>query len=430
MRTKLLSLLGASLASAANLAPPAELWNHIRDASGLGELRGVTVELDRRGPSRTIRLQVADSVQGRYAWVTVPAPARGWSLSRRKAVEARISNRGGRPVEAALWVVGGRGWDAVMEFAKLAPGESRQFVCDLRSSFPDGTPKVDPSQISQVQVMLRSPRSGDAVEVRALRATGQASPWVRPTTRIDVPDMRSGRPAPGRRVPYVLEGRRKDSAYSALYLPEDWKPGIRCPVIAEYPGNVFYDPSCYSTGRPERCVIGYGMTKGRGAIWVGLPFVDSKAEAVVEYGWGDAGATADYALRALDEICRKFGGDQSNVVLTGFSRGAIACGYIGLRNDRIARLWKGMHTCQHFDGDGWGGAAMPDAVERARRFAGREIFHTDNSSELLRRIMIGAGIRAVYAESGLQAHSSAMFLDDRSSTLKLRGWFQTLVSGR
>jgi hypothetical protein len=32
-----------------------------------------------------------------------------------------------------------------------------------------------------------------------------------------------------------------------------------------------------------------------------------------------------------------FGGDASAVVLTGFSRGAIACGYLGMHDDETAK---------------------------------------------------------------------------------------------
>lgn len=421
----LLSFFAACSAQAADSAGPLDLWPHVRNVRGLGELRGVTADL---GPDRVLRLQVDGSAQSRYAWATVPAPNGGWPLARRRTVEAAIANRSSRTVEVALWAVGSGGWDAVMEFSKLAPGQARTFACDLRSTFPDGTPKVDPSRISRIQVMLRAAAPGDVVEVRSLQAAGEAPSWVRPATRLDVPDMTLEAPAPGRRVRFILSGDSPSSAYSVLHLPRDWTPGRLYPVIAEYPGNVFYDPACYSTGRPERCVIGYGISRGSGAIWVSLPFVDARSASIVENGWGDADATADYAVRALDEICRRFGGDPSRLFLTGFSRGAIACGYIGLRNDRIARLWKAMHTCQHFDGDGWTGASMPGALERAKRFAGRPFFHTDNSAALLRNIMQDAGIPAVYADSGLGAHSSAMFLDDRPSTLQLRRWFQELAA--
>ncbi|MCE9631735.1 MAG: hypothetical protein K8S94_13595 [Planctomycetia bacterium] len=54
-------------------------------------------------------------------------------------------------------------------------------------------------------------------------------------------------------------------------------------MIVEYPGNIFFTPVCHSTGRPEQCVIGYGMTRGAGAIWISLPFIDA-ADQVAENG--------------------------------------------------------------------------------------------------------------------------------------------------
>jgi hypothetical protein len=55
--------------------------------------------------------------------------------------------------------------------------------------------------------------------------------WVRPANRIDVPDMGEGEPVK------------------------------RYPVIAEYPGNIcFHAKACWSTGRPEQCQMGYGMS--------------------------------------------------------------------------------------------------------------------------------------------------------------------------
>jgi len=127
------------------------------------------------------------------------------------------------------------------------------------------------------------------------------------------------------------------------------------------------------------------------------------------------------------DVCTKFGGDRENVVLAGFSRGAIACGYIGLRNDRIAALWKGFHACQHYDGDGWNGATLPGAIERARRFRGKAVFQTDNSEETFRPVMDVMNTHVTWVQSGLGFHSTAMFLDDRPSTQQLREWFRQLV---
>lgn len=406
------------------------MWAHVRTVMELTDSRAMSAEWRGEGAGRVLSLAVTAPGRTNYAWCALPAPAGGWDLATRDRLEAEITNRGKTPMDVMLWVVGRRGWDAVGDYARLAPGEPRRFECRLRQTFPDGTPKIDPGQVKRVQVMVLKAIGGATVEVRGLAAGGTAPPWQRPAGRFDVPDMADGVPAPGRRVRYQLDGDEGTGIYGALYLPEDWKPGGCHPVIAEYPGNIFYTPGCYSTGRPEQCVIGYGMTRGKGAIWVSLPFVDREAGTIAEDGWGDADATAEYAVRAVETICREFGGDPSNLVLTGFSRGAIACGYIGLRNDRIARLWKGFHACQHYDGDGWRGATMPGAMERARRFVGRAIAHTDNHAEPFKALMHETRATTTFLQSGLGAHACAMFLDDRPSTRQLRDWYGELLRHR
>ena len=214
-----------------------------------------------------------------------------------------------------------------------------------------------------------------------------------------------------------------------MYLPRDWEPGDAYPLIIEYPGNIFFTPSCYSTGLPDQCAIGYGMTKGTGAIWVSLPFIDRAAGTIAENGWGNPADTADYAVDVVEQMGDSFGGDRRNVVLTGFSRGAIACGFIGLRNDRIASLWQAFHLCQHFDGDGWRGATMESAIGRAGRFRGVSVFHTDNSEEKVRPVTEAMNVPTTFVQSGLGAHSTAMFLDDRDSTKALRRWFIDVTGG-
>jgi hypothetical protein len=428
------ALLSATAPAGTEPSPsePAPLWSHVRGVADLGEVRDLRPEWDANVTGGTLRLVVTDASPNLwgYAWATVPAPKAGWNLARRAAVEAQITNRGTTPAEVMLWAVGDRGWDAVGDFATLAPGEERKFSCRLRASFPDGTPKLDPGQIKQVQVMLARAARGTALEVRALAAVGQEPAWIRPSGRLDVPAIEEGAPAAGRRVRHRLAGDANPGIYCNLYLPEDWKPGGTYPVIAEYPGNIFFRPACYSTGSPDQCVIGYGMTRGRGAIWVSLPFIDRQAGRIVENGWGVADDTADYAVRVMEEICSKFGGDRANAVLTGFSRGGIACGYIGLRNDRIAALWKGFHACQGYDGGGWNGATMPGAIERARRFAGRATFYTDSSPEKFPAVVQAMAVEATSVSSELRFHACAMFLDDRPATQQLRRWFNDLVGAR
>ena len=100
---------------------------------------------------------------------------------------------------------------------------------------------------------------------------------------------------------------------------------------------------------------------------------------------------------------------------------------IGLRHDQIASLWKGFHACQHYDGDGWNGATLQGALERATRFKGKAVFQTDNPPEKFQPLMDVMQTHVTWAKSGLGAHSTAMFLDDRQSTQQLRAWFWRLV---
>jgi len=119
-----------------------------------------------------------------------------------------------------------------------------------------------------------------ALEVRGLVATGEVAAWARPPGRLVVPDVEDRAPAPGRRVRYRLPGDEETGIYGVLQLPNDWRPGGRYPVIVEYPGNSYYVKDCYSTGLPDQCTMGFGMTKAQGAICLGLPFVDRRAGAL------------------------------------------------------------------------------------------------------------------------------------------------------
>ena len=364
-----------------------------------------------------------------YAWATFPAPPGGWDLSRRTVLAARVVNRGEEPAELILWAVGASGWDAVPAAARLAPGESCVLECPLRETFPDGTPKIDPGRVAALELLLRGrPRGPVALELSAIHAAGEEPAWVAPAGRVPVPEVTDGAPAPGRRVRVRLAGESQPALHAVLQLPEDWTPGRRWPLLVEYPGNLFHVPGCRSPGLPEQGVIAAGMTLGRGSICLGLPFVDRRWGRIAESGWGNPDETVAYALAMLAQVRDDWGADPANTVLTGFSRGALACGYIGLRDDRLSAWWKGFHACQHYDGDGWNGATWEGAMARARRFRGRSVFHTDNSAERFQPLMDAMGAPATFVKSGLGAHATAMFLDDRTSTRQVRGWYRDLVS--
>ena len=102
-------------------------------------------------------------------------------------------------------------------------------------------------------------------------------------------------------------------------------------------------------------------------IWVCLPFVNPETRQHALNWWGDPTATATYCRQAVGHICREYAGDQNAVILTGFSRGAIACSYIGLRDDETASLWRAMIAHSHYDGVRRWQYADSDPVSARRR---------------------------------------------------------------
>ncbi len=205
-----------------------------------------------------------------------------------------------------------------------------------------------------------------------------------------VPEMVDAQPAAGRRVKHQLDTYRDSKVYHALYLPTDWRAPskeneARYPVIVEYAGNR-YGPDRNGdicTGTPEGCKLGYGVSGERGIIWICLPYVNAKERRNQLTWWGDVGATVDYCKRAVRMVCDEFGGDPKRVVLTGFSRGAIACGYIGLHDREIAKLWCAFIPHSHFDGVrnwGYAGAVGEPARKRLLRGADRPWFVTHERS--------------------------------------------------
>ena len=433
-------ILGLTLSASAE-----ELWDHLSSASEATELRGISARFDESGKGRTLHLEIdklnlalgetsSDPRRG-IGWITIAPPAKGWNLSSAEHVQASVKNTGLKPAETTLWVVSSNGWSAVGDSVSLKPNQTATLSCNLRQTYPDKIPKIDPSQIKEIRLMIQRSDSA-SLEVTGLVATGVAEEWVHPTGRMNVPDMVVGKPAAGKRVRYQLpaDAESANGLYCSLYLPPDWQPGKRYPVIAEFPGNIFYSSkSCWSTGRPEQCEMGYGISSGKGAIWVSLPFIDRDNKEIAESGFGSNKGedTTDYTLAIIEDICSKWGGDRGNLYLCGFSRGSIACGYIGLRNERIAKLWKGIVGCQHYDGSKWRESTMEEAVLRAPRFQGQAIFQVDNKQEKYQPVVDASdpSVKWTWVQSKLGYHATAMFLDDRPATTQLRSWFLDLTSG-
>ncbi len=167
------------------------------------------------------------------------------------------------------------------------------------------------------------------------------------------PPMSLGAPAPGVRVKQTSPEYANTSVYHTLYLPQDWQPGNKYPVIVEYAPN-YVDASnnlgIGFTGNVEDTVIGYGITGGKGFIWISMPTITPDGTQDETTWWGSLATSEDYCLKTVRHVCENYGGDPSAVIICGFSRGAIATNYLGLNDDTIADVWLASICHSHYDG--------------------------------------------------------------------------------
>jgi hypothetical protein len=229
----------------------------------------------------------------------------------------------------------------------------------------------------------------------------------------------------------------------AIYLPRDWRVGesrkqIKYPVLVEFPGNGDYQNALgdKSLGGVEDCKLGYGIGGGERFIWVSLPFVDPVKKGHTTQWWGDADLTAAYCRQTVARVCEEFGGDAERVILCGFSRGAIACGYIGLRDDETAKLWRAMVIHSHYDGvRRWNYPQQDEASARKRleRFAGKPQFISqENSVEDIERFLSATAnsataVRATLLTLPYPNHSDEWVLKNIPERAALRRWVDEVL---
>lgn len=258
-----------------------------------------------------------------------------------------------------------------------------------------------------------------------------------------IPPITAGAPAPGKRVFYRLPDDPATVPEMVLYLPADWTPEKRFPVIVEYAGNGNYTNQYgdVSTGRPEGSQLGYGLTGGAGAIWVCLPFLNEAGDGLAITWWGDApahkpDATVAFAKRAVPAICALFSGDPERVVLCGFSRGALACNAIDLHDDAIAPLWRGFFCYSHYDGvrERWpyAGSDCATALTRLGRLAGRpQLICQENPVEATREYLASTGVKGgfTFLKTGFRNHNDGWLLRPSPAREVAREWLRRVLSG-
>ncbi len=254
---------------------------------------------------------------------------------------------------------------------------------------------------------------------------------------LKVPAISEAAPAAGLRVRQTTRGWEGTAVHHTLYLPVNWKRGGKFPVLVEFAGNGGYKNNFGDTcdGTVEGGSLAYGISGGADYICIAMPFVkvaDGRKENVANW-WGDADETAAYCVATVREVCREFDGDEKAVLLCGFSRGAIACNYIGLRNDTIAALWRAFICHSHYDGvrTAWpyADADRASALARLQRLKDRPQFISHEGSVEETRAYLGAsGVRAAFEFSALpfRNHTDRWALRDCEQRRKVRVWLRSV----
>ncbi len=252
---------------------------------------------------------------------------------------------------------------------------------------------------------------------------------------LETPRLLSVEPAPGIRVRQTTTGYPAHKLYHALYLPTNWQPNRRFPVIVEYAGNGNYTNRFgdVSSGTVEGSNMGYGVSGGSNYLWICMPFVRTTGAGLENCPtwWGDLGETLAYCTNTVRYVCKAFGGDTNAIILAGFSRGSIACNYIGLNNDTIAPLWRAFICYSHYDGvrTNWpyAGADHASALTRLRRLRGRPQFICQEISTLATEMYLKAtGVPGSFTFQTIpfRNHSDAWLLRDNTARGALREWLK------
>jgi len=247
-----------------------------------------------------------------------------------------------------------------------------------------------------------------------------------------VPALSDQKPAPGRRVRQGLD---------VLYLPTDWQKDTKWPVIVELAGNGGYKNKYgdVSTGLPEGSNLGYGLSGGRGFIWLCVPYLNAKGDQVAITWWGDKPGydpqpTLKHLRQSVEDICRDFSGDPAKVVLAGFSRGAIACSYLGLHDEQTSKLWCAFFAYSHFDGiKTWPypGSDRESALTRLQRLGKRPVFvcgegsNAQETEKQLRPLLRDAELTIL--STGFRNHNDAWTLRPSPAREKAREWLHRVI---
>jgi len=244
-----------------------------------------------------------------------------------------------------------------------------------------------------------------------------------------IPEINLGVPRPGIRVQQTPPEFSGTDVQHILYLPQNWTPEKRYPVIVEYSGNGPYENnlSDISTGKVDGSKLGYGISGGQDFIWLCLPYISADGLQNQTQWWGNVDATVAYCICEVKRVCENWGGDPDSIILTGFSRGAIACGYIGLHNEEIAALWKAFIPYSHYDEIKQWNYPHSDRASATSRLKGINhrpsfIINENNGIEATKDFIQSTNVDApfTYQPLGFRNHNDAWALRDIPARRALR----------
>jgi hypothetical protein len=259
-----------------------------------------------------------------------------------------------------------------------------------------------------------------------IAASVPAEPNDSTPTVLVVPSVTDDAPSPGARVRQFDQDYVGSGVYHTLYLPTDWKAGEKYPVVVEYAGNKWQT----SAGTVEGSSLGYGISGGKSVIWICMPYVNQAEMKNQLNWWGDVDATVTYCKHTVQRVCKEFGGDVDNVFIAGFSRGAIACNYIGLHDDSIASLWRGFICHSHYDGVrswSYAGSDRDSAAKRLKRLGDRPQFIShENSIDDTKKYLDATYPTGQFTFVPLPGvpHTDTWVLHDSPQRAMLREWFR------
>ena len=170
--------------------------------------------------------------------------------------------------------------------------------------------------------------------------------------------------------------------------------------------------------------------------WWGCPSSDASRPCNADF---DVTPTLRYLHAALNETFAWYGGDPARVVITGWSRGAIATGALGLHDDATSQLFRAFMPYSHLDGDcGWVDQGDNQALAmRWARLKGRPCLSlgacavaTEGGPAWLEKIGIN-GTRAVsgmeFMTTGWANHNDAWVLRNSTARTYMREWLARVL---